>query len=78
MCRPRQLGYDAAEDFVDVLRKNHETCQLTVHQNGGRRLVARRLDAEDDVSHDAWESPRRRSVTDRDGAGRDARGRDHR
>ncbi len=48
----RQLGHDAAEDLVNVLRQNDETRQLAVHQNGGRRFVARRLDAEDGVSHD--------------------------
>src|SRR5439155_6696057 len=48
----RQLGDDAAEDFVDVLRQNDEARQLAVHEDGGRCFVARRLDAEDGVSHD--------------------------
>ena len=48
----RQLGNDAAEDFVNVLRQNDETRQLAIHENGGRRFVTRRLDAEDGVSHD--------------------------
>src|SRR6267143_3577384 len=48
----RQLGHDAAEDLVNVLGENDEARQLTVHENGGRSLVARRLNAEDGVSHD--------------------------
>ena len=48
----RQLRYDAAEDFVDVLRQNDEARELTADQHCGGRLVARRLDAEDGVSHD--------------------------
>ena len=48
----RQLGHDAAEDLVNVLRQNDETRQLAVHENGGRCFVAPRLDAEDGVSHD--------------------------
>ncbi len=54
----RQLGNDAAEDFVDVLRQNDEARQLAVHENGGRRFVARRLDTEDGVSHDEWRACR--------------------
>ena len=52
----RQLGHDTAEDLVNVLGENDEARQLTVHENGGRSLVTRRLDSEDSVSHDGWAS----------------------
>ena len=56
-----QLRDDPAEHLVNVLRQNDEARQLTVHENGGRSLVARRLDAEDGVSHcwaDGWDGGR--------------------
>ena len=47
----RQLGDDAAEHLVDVLRQNDETRELAADQHGRRGLVTRRFDAEDGVSH---------------------------
>ena len=47
----RQLRHDAAEHLVHVLRQDDQACELAIDQNRGRRLVAGRLDAEDDVSH---------------------------
>ena len=51
----RELRDHAPEHPVHVLRQDYEPGQLgtaaLAHQHGGRGLVARRLDPEDDVSH---------------------------
>jgi len=48
----RQLGDDTAEYLMHVLRQNGEARQLALHEDGRRGFIARRLDAEDDLSHD--------------------------
>ena len=49
----RKLGHDTAEDLVNVLRQDDETRELSADEDRRGRLVARRLDAEDGVSHAA-------------------------
>jgi hypothetical protein len=48
----RELGDDAAEDLVHVLRQDGEARELTLDEDGRRRLIAGGFDAEDDLSHD--------------------------
>ena len=52
MCAARELGDDTAEDLVNILGQDDQTRELTADQNGCGCFVARRLDAEDCVSHD--------------------------
>ena len=52
-----ELGNDAAEHLMDVLRQDDQAGELgraapaAPHEDGGRSLVARCLDAEQDLSH---------------------------
>jgi len=51
----RELGHNAAEHLVDVLGQDDEARELRAaglaHEHCRRGLVARRFDAEDDLSH---------------------------